>query len=932
MRLPRIIAVAICFAVVLAPASAQDTSYYEIRLADLELTEGEFPGPDESRFHSNWERMPYMEPRVSLDGPPGGAQAYLAAPSEQTRFRREALREYRLCVRAAKGERVTGVLVIPKSDYSEMVVTKFSIDPDDAADVRHDNDAETAFHEARRDYYEGLQSRNLPGTAWFRFRASDARAVLGQDARNNQPRRPGRDFDDAFALFTGGRAVAENLQLDRFLPQIAPGARTVSIDTIEGITIEEYDWTELVAGAKPTLDTLAAAIPFDQHAVFFPSFGEFMNVLDELEDGDLPIFELTTPRPEDARTLERYERQLALPRGALARMLGPSFVRSVALTGSDPYFPSGTDVAILFEPVSAEMLHDILHAQIQASARSNPDAKPEQGKINGVAYKGYRSPDRAICSYVATLGETIVVTNSTAQLDRLASVMQGETDALASLEEYHFFRNRYSLDQSDDAEKESGFLMLSDATIRRWSGPRWRIGTARRMVASSLLADATARMIESGGDGVVFVPGSQQMNLGTIRRTSHGVSSSAYGSLEFMTPIAEMSLDTATEAEAQAYERWRDGYQRNWRWAFDPVALRFSVEDDRLATDLSVMPLIVGSRYRYWLDISEGATITNADPHDTLAHFATSINTEAPLMQNYAGMATGMLRLQFNPLDWIGQTLSVYADPDPIWEKLADAGEDGAQDVITEAGFAIPVAIYVESKSVVKLTAFLAAVRGFMEQTSPETTVWEPRKHNGRGYVRVGIAEAAKSGEDFDEISVFYAVMPRALIVSMHENVLQRAIDREVARSDGERNADQNAVATAEPSPWLGENLALNLSRDGWRTFLGIFSDQFEQRMQLRAWDNIAILNEWKRLHPDTDPVRFHLDQFRVRLVDPAGGQYVWNDRFRTMESSVYGHPGQPQDGPALAERLRSLGDGRLGVTFENDGLRARTELQRSGG
>ena len=930
MRLPRtIIALSLAAFFIHTGARAQDFVYYEIRLADLELTEGEFPGPDDGRSHGHWQRMPYMSPRASLDASQANqAEVYLADPTDQTQFRRESFREYRLCVRAPQGEKLTGVLVIPKPDYSAMVVTRFAIDPDNISD---DDTAtnELAFHAAKRDYYEDLQTRTLPGTAWFRFRASQARGALGQDAPANTRGRPGRDFDDTFALFTGGRAVAENLQLDRLLPQIAPGARTVPVDTIEGITIEEYDWTELIAGAKPALDPLATAIPFDQHAVFLPSFGEFMNVLDELEEGDLPIFELTTPRPEDARTLERYERQLALPRGPLARLLGPSFVRSVALTGSDPYFPSGTDVAILFEPVNAEMLHEVLYAQVQASAQAIPGAEPVQGEINGIAYKGYRSAGRAICSYVATLGNTVVVTNSTAQIERLASVFKSDTDSLASLPEYHYFRDRYSIDLSSDAEKESGFLMLSDATIRRWAGPRWRIATARRMVASSLLADATARLIDSSGDGLVFVPGSQQIDLGTIERTPLGIASSAFGSLEFQTPIAELPINKVTEAEAQAYGRWRDGYQRNWRWAFDPIALRFSVEDDRLATDLSVMPLIVRTQYRFWLDISEGATIANADPHDTLAHFVTSLDTQAPLMQNYAGVATGLMQLGFNPLDWIGQTLSIYADPDPIWEKLAEAGEDGVEEAVIDAGFAIPIAVYVEAKSIVKLTAFLAGARGLLEQTAPGTAVWEPRRHNEQGYVRIGVAESAKSGNEIDDLSIYYAAMPRALIVSLHEGVLHRAIDRELARRDADRNDGENAPATSEPSPWLGENLALSISRDGWRAFMAFFADRFEQRMQLRAWDNIAILNEWRRLHPDTDPVGFHLEQFRTRLVDPAGGEYLWNERYRTMESSVYGHPGEPREGPALAERLRTIGAGQLGVTFENDGLRARTELQR---
>jgi hypothetical protein len=43
------------------------------------------------------------------------------------------------------------------------------------------------------------------------------------------------------------------------------------------------------------------------------------------------------------------------------------------------------------------------------------------------------------------------------------------------LPEYKFFRSR-----SERGEDETAFLLLSDATIRRWTGPRWRIASSRR--------------------------------------------------------------------------------------------------------------------------------------------------------------------------------------------------------------------------------------------------------------------------------------------------------------------------------------------------------------------------------------------------------------------------------------------------------------------
>ena len=72
-----------------------------------------------------------------------------------------------------------------------------------------------------------------------------------------------------------------------------------------------------------------------------------------------------------------------------------------------------------------------------------------------------------------------------------------------------------------------------------------------------------------------------------------------------MTPIGEIPLDEVTKAEADAYGRWRDGYQRNWSWAFDPIALRISLgkepargRHDRDAADLRAPSTASSSRSR----------------------------------------------------------------------------------------------------------------------------------------------------------------------------------------------------------------------------------------------------------------------------------------------------------------------------------------------
>ena len=99
--------------------------------------------------------------------------------------------------------------------------------------------------------------------------------------------------------------------------------------------------------------------------------------------------------------------------------------------------------------------------------------------------------------------------------------------------------------------------------------------------------------------------------------------------------------------------------------------------------------------------------------------------------------------------------------------------------------------------------------------------------------------------------------------------------------------------------------------------------------MRRRAWDNLPVLNEWKRRYPDRDPLEVHERLWQARLLDPAGGKYVWNERFRTMESTEVGHPGEPKDGPGTPAVMQSLRGAHFGLTFEPDGLRAKASVAR---
>ncbi len=909
-----------------APRAGAGDAFLVVRLGDLSLEEGTVPQVVHLYRSDFWRTMQALRPRAVLEGP---GEAYVE-PLE-FRWNQESFdyREAHLAVRAPQpAGKVGGVLFVPKPDLSGMAPLRFSVAG--RADPLADREA---YLRVKLEHFESLMDEERPGAAWFRHQIREARRELGETVPEEggdaawPRRRRGSDVEQTYALVTGGLALAETLQLDRVLPPAPREPETVALESIEGIRVREFDWKALTAGLQPRTDILAALVPDDQHAVFLPTFAALLELVDHAERYGTPVLEALEPRAESARSRTRYERQMGLPLDALTRLLGPGLVSSVALTGSDPYVRTGTDVAILFQAKDPAALRTLIEGRIAVSAGAHPAARADNGEIDGVPYHGFRSPDRALCSYVATLGGAVAVTNSPVQLRRLVETFKGGRAALAGAAEYVFFRDRYPPGEG----AETAFVLLTDKTIRRWCGPRWRIGTSRRTRAAAVMAEIQAEHMDRLARGDVEagpvhttrpLPADETLTLGPA-----GVSSSIHGSLGFQTPIVELDLDRVTRSEAEAYRRWRDAYEYRWRENFDPIAIRISLREGGLGLDLSVMPLILGSEYAMLVNLSSGAAIAPSatDPHpEALLHLVLALNKQSQVALGWNGMlaaAAGSVapEIKLDPLGWLGQTASVYLDDAPLWDELA-AAED-REEALENVTYRLPLAAQIEVASGIRLVAFVTAMRAFIEQSAPGMTVWENRVHNGTDYVRVGPSERAEPVEgDFE--AMYYMASGDALVVSLDENVLKRVIDRRAARAAA---ADPQVPGPARP--WLGENLCLQVEREVLGILETVYGEVYRHRMQLVAWAGIPVLNEWKQMRPARDPVEFHEAFWQRRLVCPGGGSYRWNERWQTMESTVYGHPGEPREGPTLPAPLRTATHLNAGLSFEHGGLRAHVEI-----
>jgi hypothetical protein len=924
-----------------------DDVYFHVPVDHLKITSGELPKAPVDRPTSYFAFSPTAEfviPYAVLDR---DGEIYVTGADQPTSAERASVDA--LCIRSATATDLTGTLYVPNASRSGLQKIKFVV-PASAADPKQ----RTAFYQAKEKHYRRLIDRQLPGGSWFRYQERTAQAALaGKSAAEFEAQTRQRpniaatesQLDDTFELFSGGRAVSENLQLDRLLPPGAPELPTIDLASLAGITVAEMDWRPLTKDILPQTDPLPAMIPSDQHALLFPSFNAMLRTMDEAERDGTPVLQLIQSRAEDARTRERYQKQLCLTVDALSRLLGDQVVASVAFTGSDPYLPSGSDVAILFESKNAEAVRTHIATRQAAAVQANPRCKKIEGSLGNVKYTGALSPDRAICSYLAPIGRAVVVTNSLAQLKRIVDTSAGRSESLGSLPEYRFFRKRYPL-----GKNETGLLIVTDKTIRRWCSPRWRIASSRRTRAMAVLSHYQAEFLKELESGTVephdIHTVLQVADLGTLRVTKEGVTSSTYGTLEFQTPIAELDFTKVTKTEADTYERWRQGYQRNWSQFFDPIAVGFSIRDDRLVADLTVMPLIESSNYREFIEIASGAELksTAGDPHaDSLLHWALAINTKSERLKWASNFLEGPVKVSL--LGWLGESISVYADSDPFWAELAAAmkardsatsGDSRLESFFEANLYRLPVAITAEVKDSLKLTLFLSGVRAFIEQTAPGLLSWTALEYHGQPYVKIAATENGRSAVPFAaKLAIHYAATPRRLIVTLNEDVLKRAIDRQAAAKNAKNKQEVHSAAkpaSDAPRPWLGKSMALQIDRQALDLLESVFGrHEYQALMQARAWSNITILNEWKRLYPDRDPVVLHQKFWQAALVCPGGGKYVWNNTYQTMESTVYGHPGEPKTGPTLPQPLKNVRWLDFGLTFENHGLRAKAEIRRTG-
>ena len=791
-------------------------------------------------------------------------------------------------------------------------------------------------------HYRRLQNLRGPGTAWYRHNMQENQKLLDAipDRQNYNLRlnastsRPPNvtNLNSTYNLVSGGRAVSENLQLDRDLRVTAFRTNkeedlkhTVDINSITGITIDEIDWENRIDPNTPvTPSLLAKATPHDQFYLHFQTFQQLVDLIDNSLDQGTPLLRLLEPRSENAQTLERYQTQLAMSLDDLVRKFGPELIESVAITGNDPYLRTGTDLTILLHAKDSLALHTTLklrRKQIQLTSPHKPEVS--KGKVQNVAYDLLHTKDNSVRSYLVGYKDIVFVTNSEKQIHKILNLVKKpafgkkkkdeSAQSIASLLEYTWFRQRYS-------SNDQPFFLLTDATIRKWCSPKWRIGNSRRTKAAAILAELQARNIAEHKD--IETP----EWLGTIEQTPAGPQSSIYGNLAFLTPISELEIEKVSPQEQRAYNNFRNRYQNRWRNFFDPIGGTLSIMPDKVEADITVLPLIAQSEYNETREITGDVqfqdTAANPSP-ESLLHAIIALDMQGATMRR-----TGNFLSRTNPtagtnaLGWLGKHASIQLMESDFWDDLAKFAKSGKdpEDFLEENIYRFPVMAKVDVSNPFLMTTFLGTFRAFLDQTSPGMLAWDNLTHKDQTFVRVGLSEKTKKGmrdtSPWKEIALYYRVQPTVLTLSIREDLIKQSID-------------QKDLEVADINKWLGGSTGVQLNGESIATLQNITGDNIAYTLRSRSWSNLHILNEWKRSLGAENALNYHQQHWHTLLMCPGGGTYKWNEKHQTYESSVFGCPAKPLKPKRATSFFSDLKHLSFGITFEDDGLRAKTRILR---
>jgi hypothetical protein len=363
---------------------------------------------------------------------------------------------------------------------------------------------------------------------------------------------------------------------------------------------------ELPAPHSPlpaSVEPLAAHVP---HECFYLRFGNFPNYLwfrDFLRHWQGDLGNMIVMQSVDYDNSERFQKQIAVGESKLARVMGPTVIRDVAIIGLDFYMRDGAAMGILFQANNNLLLKRNLSGQRQDAKDKREDATEVTLQIAGHDVSYIATSDGRLRSYYAIDGDYHLVANSRRLIERFFEAGAGN-DSLGASAAFQDARSEMPLERDDTI-----FLFVSAALMENLSGPHYRIELDRRLrsigeMRALKLARMAAQVERNGAQTVDELINADLLPRGFGQRvdgselvvTDAGFHDSIRGVPGWMVSVPDVPLEGITPSESRRYAEFRRGLEsRVGRFSPISVAMKRSpspnVEGwDRIVADVRVAP------------------------------------------------------------------------------------------------------------------------------------------------------------------------------------------------------------------------------------------------------------------------------------------------------------------------------------------------------
>jgi hypothetical protein len=665
-------------------------------------------------------------------------------------------------------------------------------------------------------------------TAWESFAGAHIRrSYLEREANKNRTQRsqvngqqPSSEIEQTMDWATGALSLSSALRIRDSLPLgTLRHEKTVPFQSLLAPSLAKHPFESMLLnlGRVAPTEGMAKAVPAEFWYVRSKDLSTLFNVSEQFQTAGSPFLRLIGGSSMSRGLLERYETMLGLKRSEFTKVLGPTLIDTVALTGSDAYLKEGTDLTLLFEVKAVDAFRAAITLMTALRAKEHAGMERSEIAINGVNVTQTLSKDGAIYQFFAITGTVAIVSNSLGAITRVLNTVAGKHSSLADEADFKYMLAR-------DADTHADLLVyLSDRFIAEVAGPRQRILESRRVRANSeLLTPGLATMLHGYLQGRSPRTKNELFDSGTLKKVDlvhHDgaviefepgqAPRSKYGIPSFLTPIIDLETPkTVSEAEAAAYANWSRQYENMWAGVIDPAMLRFAITEGKpkkLSVDLRVLPLLTDLKYNEFFDVVGDARV-KADSVSDGVRMLFALSHDARWRRELNEMFQPDSLVKGLSLDILGDWALVGVKDDPaIIKVLRDADLSfewchvkTERNILNALG-TLPLYAGVGIASYTGAAFAISALRQMGTSSLGDEFNWAViGKEHGvpitRVQMGVNFGSRSKSGKPEPEFTIYFSLLKDAVYVAQNEATLRQLVDAHLGgRAPTPSNVNSNA-------------------------------------------------------------------------------------------------------------------------------------------